>query len=193
MAQPDWWIVCEVAKRMGFATAFSYGSAADIFREHAALSGFENHGSRDFDIGGLAHLCDDAYDALDPVQWPVRPDGAPNPARFFADGGFFTPDRKARFIAPQPPQPRMPTDAFPFLLNTGRIRDQWHTMTRTGMSPRLGVHLPEPFIAVNPADATAAGLEDGGFARVTTPHGACVLKVAVSEGSGGLAEGGLVG
>src|SRR5712691_2236516 len=105
-AQPDWWIVCEVAKRMGFAAAFSYGSVADVFREHAALSAFENGGARDFDIGGLAHLSDDEYDALDPVLWPVRPDGAANEVRFFAEGGFFTPDRKACFIAPAPLQPQ---------------------------------------------------------------------------------------
>ncbi len=181
-AQPDWWIVCEVAKRMGFASAFSYGSVADVFREHAALSGFENAGTRDFDIGGLARISDDTYHALDPVQWPVRPDGVTSEARFFAEGGFFTPDRRARFVAPEPPRPTTPTDAFAFILNTGRIRDQWHTMTRTGMSPRLGVHLPEPFVAINPADASAAGLTDGGFARVTTSHGACVLKVSVTDG-----------
>ena len=181
-AQPDWWIVCEVAKRMGFAAAFSYSSVADVFREHASLSAFDNNGTRDFDIGGLAHLSDGEYDVLDPVQWPVRSDGATNQARFFAQGGFFTPDRKARFIAPEPPRPQTPNATFPFLLNTGRIRDQWHTMTRTGMSPRLGVHLPEPFIAVNPADAAAAGLQDGGFARVTTSHGACVLKISVDDG-----------
>jgi assimilatory nitrate reductase catalytic subunit len=180
-AQPDWWIVCEVAKRMGFAAAFSYGSVADVFREHAILSGFENGGERDFDIGGLAHMSDDEYHALDPVQWPVRADRATNAERFFAEGGFFTADRKARFIAPEPPQPKTPTAAFAFLLNTGRIRDQWHTMTRSGMSPRLGAHLPEPFIAVSPADASTVGLTDGGFGRVTTPHGACVLKVSVND------------
>ncbi len=112
----------------------------------------------------------------------MRPDDATSEKRFFAEGGFFTPDRKARFVAPEPPRPTMPTDAFAFILNTGRIRDQWHTMTRTGMSPRLGAHLPEPFVAVNPADAGAAGLENGGFARVTTVHGACVLKVSFNDG-----------
>jgi assimilatory nitrate reductase catalytic subunit len=181
-AQPDWWIVCEVAKRMGFAAAFSYGSVAEVFREHAALSAFENGGVRDFDIGGLADISDDDYDALDPIQWPVRRDGGTSEARFFAEGGFFTPDRKARFIAPEPPRPRTLTAVFPFLLNTGRIRDQWHTMTRTGLSPRLGAHLPEPFIAVNPVDAAAIGLQEGDFARVSTAHGACTLKVSLEDG-----------
>src|SRR5262249_56806908 len=71
-ARPDWWIVTQVARRMGFAAAFAYGCAADIFREHAALSAFENGGRRDFDIGALAAISDDAFDALDPVQWPLR-------------------------------------------------------------------------------------------------------------------------
>ena len=69
--KPDWWIVTEVARRMGFAEAFAYRSAADIFREHAALSAFENDGTRDFDLGGLAQICDDDFDALAPVQWPL--------------------------------------------------------------------------------------------------------------------------
>jgi assimilatory nitrate reductase catalytic subunit len=181
-AQPDWWIVCEVAKRMGFEAAFSYGSVADVFREHAALSGFENNGTRDFDIGGLAAIDDRGYDKLDPVQWPVRPDGTPAAARFFADGGFFTPDGRARFIAVEAPRPAIPTsEAFRFRLNTGRIRDQWHTMTRTGTSPRLGAHLPEPTVTVHPDDGRREGLADGGFARVTTPDGACVLKVSLDD------------
>jgi assimilatory nitrate reductase catalytic subunit len=186
-AQPDWWIVCEVAKRMGFGAAFSYGSVADVFREHSALSAFENGGARDFDIGGLANITDDEYNAFDPVQWPVPANetecASPSTTRFFAAGGFYTGDYKARFVAPEPPpHPATPLDeAFPFRLNTGRIRDQWHTMTRTGTSPRLGAHLPEPFVAVHPDDARAAGLIDGGFARVTTRHGACVLKVVVTD------------
>jgi assimilatory nitrate reductase catalytic subunit len=169
--RPDWWMVSQVAHRMGFADAFAYRSAADVFREHAALSTYENEGTRDFDIGGLAMLSDAKFDALAPVQW-----GGP---RFFGRGGFFTPDRKGRFIAPEPPVLKTrTTDAFAFRLNTGRVRDQWHTMTRTGASPRLGAHSPEPFVEVHPADA--AGLVDGGFARVATVHGDCVLKVAFS-------------
>ncbi len=69
-AKPDWWIVSEVAKRLGFGAAFDFNSAADVFREHAALSAFENNGSRDFDIGGLQSLSDDAFDTMAPVLWP---------------------------------------------------------------------------------------------------------------------------
>jgi assimilatory nitrate reductase catalytic subunit len=116
------------------------------------------------------------------VQWPVCHGEKPHEHRFFAVGGFFTPDRKARFVAPEPPALKESTSAaYPLRLNTGRIRDQWHTMTRTGLSPRLAAHLPEPFVEVHPDDASAARLRDGGFARIATAHGSCVLKVIVSE------------
>jgi assimilatory nitrate reductase catalytic subunit len=180
-ARPDWWIVCEIAKRLGFASSFGFSSAADIFREHAALSAFENNGARDFDIGALAHLSDQAFDKMAPVIWPNRVETGTR-LRFFAEGGFYTPSRKARFVAPEPPALKTSTSAArPLRLNTGRVRDQWHTMTRTGLSQRLGQHFPEPFVEVHPDDAVAAALVDGGFARVTTDHGACVLKVIVSE------------
>jgi assimilatory nitrate reductase catalytic subunit len=180
-AKPDWWIVSEVAKRLGFGASFDFNSAADVFREHAALSAFENHGGRDFDIGTLKSLSDEAFDAMAPVQWPAR-EGAPEQARFFAEGQFFASDRKARFVAPEIPALRTEiTAGRPLRLNTGRIRDQWHTMTRTGVSPRLGQHLPEPFVEVHPDDALRFGVFDDGFARVTTDYGQCTLKVVVSE------------
>jgi assimilatory nitrate reductase catalytic subunit len=182
-AKPDWWIVTQVAQRLGFADAFKFNSAADVFREHAALSAFENNGTRDFDIGVLAAISDTEFNALDPVQWPARAGAPREDTRFFADGKFYTPDGKAKMLAPDMPQPQAAvTKEFPFRLNTGRIRDQWHTMTRTGLSPRLGAHLPEPFVEVHPDDAAAHGLMHGGFARVSSPYGACVLKVVVNDG-----------
>src|SRR5882724_9835308 len=181
-AKPDWWIVSEVAKRLGFGTGFDFNSAADVFREHAALSAFENNGGRDFDIGALQPLSDEAFDELAPVLWPIRPGDIQPQQRFFADGGFFTNDRKARFIAPEIPALRTETTAArPLRLNTGRIRDQWHTMTRSGLSPRLGQHLPEPFVEVHPDDAVKFGVADDSFARVVTDYGQCILKVIVSE------------
>src|SRR3954468_10684291 len=180
-AKSDWWILGEVAKRLGFGAAFNFNSAADIFREHAALSAFENEGERDFDIGGLKALSDEAFDIMAPVQWPVRLNAQPQ-ARFFAEGGFFASDRKARFIAPEIPALRTETTAArPLRLNPVRIRDQWHTMTRSGESPRLGQHLPEPFVEVHPDDAARHGVADGDFARVTTDYGQCTLRVVVSE------------
>src|SRR5450432_1664967 len=181
-AKPDWWIVGEVAKRLGFAAAFDFNSPADVFREHAGLSAFENNGGRDFDIGALASLSDEAFDAMAPVLWPMRSGDAGSQSRFFAEGGFFANDHKARFIAPEIPALRTETTAGrPLRLNTGRIRDQWHTMTRTGASQRLGQHLPEPFVEIHPSDAGRFGVDDGGFARVVTDYGQCILKVVVSE------------
>jgi assimilatory nitrate reductase catalytic subunit len=180
-ARPDWWTLSEVAKRLGFGAAFDYKSAADIFREHAALSAFENNSSRDFDIGALTSVSDDAFDVMTPVQWPVR-EGSEPQARFFANGHFYANDGKARFIAPEIPALRGETSAGrPLRLNTGRIRDQWHTMTRSGLSPRLGAHLPEPFIEIHPDDASKYGIVDDSFARVTTDYGQCILKAVVSE------------
>ncbi len=178
-ARPDWWIVTQVARRMGHADEFAYENAADIFREHAALSGFENEGTRDFDLGGLADITDEVFGALRPFVWPMGQARSAKAKRYFANGGFFTPDRKARFIAPEVPELRSgATKEFPFILNTGRVRDQWHTMTRTGLSPRLALHAPEPFVDVHPEDARALGLKD--FARVTTQHGTGVYRVVLS-------------
>ena len=175
-AKPDWWIICEVAKRMGFAEAFNYRSAADIFREHARLSGFENDGTRDFDIAELASLDEDGYNALVPIQWPVKK--GKGTARFFADGQFFTPSGKAKFLPIIPQKPKNLTDEnFPLILNTGRVRDQWHTMTRTGKSPRLSEHSPEPFIAIHPQDAAEFNVVDGGLACVFSRWGEMVGRV----------------
>ena len=179
-ARPDWWILSEVGKRLGFGAAFDFKSEASVFREHAALSAFENYGNRDFDIGALQSVSDEAYDAMTPVLWPLR-EGASPQARFFADGGFYAPDRRARFVAPDVPALRSEINPNrPLRLNTGRIRDQWHTMTRTGLSALLGQHLVEPFVEVHPDDANRFGLVDDGFARIATDYGQCVLKVVVS-------------
>jgi assimilatory nitrate reductase catalytic subunit len=181
-AMPDWWILSEIARRLGFGASFKYHSAADIFREHAALSAFENNGVRDFDIGGLAKVSDDGFDAMAPVLWPVREGTTQPQLRFFAQGGFYAKDFRARFIAVEMPALRSETSlARPLRLNTGRVRDQWHTMTRTGLSPRLGQHLPEPFVEIHPDDAAQAGVTDGGHAVLSSDYGHCILKVAISE------------
>ena len=177
----DWAIFADVGRRMGFA-GFDYRSSADVFREHAVFSAFENNGTRAFDIGGLARLSDAEYDALEPTQWPVRDGDGKGRARLFADGAFFSQGGRAQFVASaKPTLATTLTKDFPLRLNTGRIRDQWHTMTRTGESPRLARHLPEPFVEINPSDAERFGVEDGGFARVATPYGSCVLRAVVTE------------
>jgi assimilatory nitrate reductase catalytic subunit len=180
-ALPDWRQIVEVARRLGHRDAFAFERPADIFREHAALSSFENQGARAFDIGSLASLSDAEYDALAPVQWPAPKGEANGRKRLFADGDFFYADRRARFVAIE--EPRLaaePSPAFPFALNTGRVRDHWHTMTRTALSPRLARHRDAPFVEAHPDDAARFGLTDGGFATVTTPHGRAQLRVAVT-------------
>ena len=138
-ARADWSIISEVARRMGHGAAFAYSNAAEIFDEHCRLSAFENDGSRDFDLTGLIGV---DYEALAPIQWPVRKPGQ-GTARLFGQGGFYHADGKARFITVAHRSPRSAvSDEFPLILNTGRTRDQWHTMTRTGKSPRLATHRP---------------------------------------------------
>ena len=180
-ARPDWWAITQVARRMGFAEGFAFESPAEIFREHAALSGFENDGTRDFDIGGLASLDKESFAALRPVQWPLPAGKAQADTRFFGGGGFFTPDRKARFIAIAAPALReAPSPALPFLLNTGRVRDHWHTMSRTGLSPRLAGHIREPFVEIHGDDAAPLGLADGDYAHIRTAHAFATLRVIVT-------------
>jgi assimilatory nitrate reductase catalytic subunit len=220
-ARPDWWMLSEVARRMGWAAAFPYRCPADIFREHAALSGFENGGAsrRIFDISALAGLSDDDYDALRPTRWPLPriaschcerseaiqggtpwiPSSASPPRnddeaarrryaiseasnkRLFGDGGFPTANGRGRFVpTPYRPPATLAGEQWPLVLNTGRIRDQWHTMTRTGL-PRLMAHQREPLLDVHPADAARLGLAEGGLARVESPHGLTVLPVRQSS------------
>ncbi|WP_339637296.1 molybdopterin-dependent oxidoreductase, partial [Celeribacter baekdonensis] len=133
-SKPDWWIISEVARRMGFPD-FSYESPAEIFREHAALSAFENEGNRDFDLSGLVDLNDKGYMDLPPIQWPVVAGAEAGTKRLFGQGGFYTKTGKANFVAVSQKTPATEINAtYPLVLNSGRIRDQWHTMTRTGQS-----------------------------------------------------------
>jgi assimilatory nitrate reductase catalytic subunit len=187
-ARQDWWMLSEVARRIGWQWAFTYRGPADIFREHADLSAFENAEPkrRVFDIGALAELSDEAYDQLPPVRWPL-PRGTPEPwsgaARLFGEGtGFATSDGRARFVPTPYRPPAVPADdQWPLVLNTGRVRDQWHTMTRTGRSPRLMAHQREPFLDIHPADAAQMRLPDDGLAHVESPHGATILPFRVSN------------
>jgi assimilatory nitrate reductase catalytic subunit len=171
-ARPDWWQFAQVGRRMGWPDNFAWQTSAAVFHEHAALSGLANNGNRIFDISALANLDDAAYAAMQPFRWP-RPAGATTEAgRLFAEGGFPTPDGRARFI-PTPYQPLPPT---PLRLNTGRVRDQWHTMTRTGLAPSLLTHTSEPMLTIHPTDAAAAGITQGALTRVSTAEGQILLR-----------------
>ena len=178
-ARPDWWIVSEVAKRMGHAEAFSYSEPDEIFREHAALSAFENAGTRNFDIGACAEIDAAGYDDLAPFQWPRR-GGEHGTARLFAEGGYVTQDRKARFVRVTLEPERDTAAGFPLTLNTGRVRDHWHTMTRTGKSQRLSQHYAEPFVEIHPDDAKRHKIAEGDLVRVSTGLGFILVRALVT-------------
>lgn len=172
-AKPDWWIVKEVARRMGWRNAFAYDRPADIWREHARLTAYQNDGARLLNLRAHATIGNDAYEAMAPFRW-----GGAHP---FADGRFPTPDGKARLVLTKQMELQPPLKDWPMTLNTGRYRDQWHTMTRTGLSPKLARHREEPLVEVHPGDAQALGLSDGDLARVATPQGDSLFRVTLSE------------
>ncbi len=171
-AKPDWWMIAQAAQRMGFAAQFDYTKPADIFREHAALSGCGNIGTRMFDISGRAKLSNASYDAMAPFAWGGK--------RLFGRGNFATADRLARFVPVAFAGAQMRDSAFPFVLNTGRLRDQWHTMTRTGFVPSLMESAAAPSFSISQADAKKLDVNIGDLLRVTTRHGSAVLPVEIS-------------
>ncbi|GAB7261605.1 nitrate reductase [Dickeya ananatis] len=182
-AKADWWILSQVATRMGFGEAFDYRHPAQIFREHAALSGFENQGQRAFNISALATLSDEQWQQLAPVQWPVTTQADGGTVRLYTDGRCWHPDGKARLLAITPQLPiNPPSPAYPLVLNTGRIRDQWHTMTRTGKAARLMQHLPEPYCDLHPQDALNAGVHDGELVRISAGAGWMLARAQVQRG-----------
>lgn len=170
-ARPDWWMIAQVAQRMGYP-GFDYDGPAAIFAEHARLSAHDNDGRFAFDIGGLASLSAADYDALAPIQWPVPTQALTGTDRLFCDGAFVTADARAHLQAVTPRSPaNAANDTYPLRLNTGRVRDHWHTLTRSARAPRLCEHTPAPRLAVHPADAEAYGLADGDLARVDSRWG----------------------
>jgi assimilatory nitrate reductase catalytic subunit len=179
-AQPDWWIVTQVARRMGYREAFGYESAHEIFIEHAALSGEDAAGHRSFDISALASMDRNTYDDLPPVRWPA-PRSGPSGDAFTVADRFYHADGRARFVSTEPKSPAHRTsDEFPLVLNTGRIRDQWHTMTRSARSPRLSSHITEAYVDLHRDDAERYGLREGLLAKVATRWGSIVVRVRCS-------------
>ncbi|GGH44721.1 molybdopterin-dependent oxidoreductase [Frigidibacter albus] len=173
-ARADWWQLAAVARRMGFP-GFDWASPAQIFAEYSALSGVAGQLGSDFDISALQDI---DYDHLAPVTWPQA---ARKGGRFFGDGQFHTPDRKARMLPVAACLPAALSPGHPFRLNTGRVRDHWHTMTRTGLVPRLQQHLGEPYLEINPDDAARLGLAPATLAEVTSPQGRAILRVLISD------------
>ncbi|MDX3909672.1 MAG: molybdopterin-dependent oxidoreductase [Sphingobium sp.] len=171
--KPDWWIVTQVARAMGWRDQFVYDRPADIYREHARLSSYQNDGARLFNLRANAALSNPAYEGMTPWRWGGTP---------FVDGQFSTPDGKARLVPVRQMELPGPLAQWPMTLNTGRYRDQWHTMTRTGLSPKLSAHRQEPLVEIHPRDAELLEIADGDLARVSTAQGDSIFRVAFNEG-----------
>ncbi|WP_149194708.1 nitrate reductase [Luteimonas suaedae] len=179
-ARPDWWIVNEIARRIearlappGVAPMFEFKAPTEIFDEHRRLTV-----GRDLDIGGLDYA---RLEADGPQQWPF-PAGGEGQARRYGDGVFATANGKARFhVTPYRPVAEPTSARFPLRLLTGRLRDQWHGMTRTGRVPGLLAHSPEPGLRMQPADAARRGLATGALVRVISKRGELVLPLELSD------------
>ncbi|WP_127474636.1 bifunctional nitrate reductase/sulfite reductase flavoprotein subunit alpha [Microbacterium sulfonylureivorans] len=191
-AQPDWLTICRVAQAMGFDEGFGFGSSAEVFDE---IRRFWNP-QTGWDIRGVD------YERLrrGPVQWPVPPGDAADrhPIRYVNDGvsqslhrepdgtvprlAFATASRRAQFFArPHLGPSELPDDDFPWILNTGRLQHQWHTMTKTGKVDKLMRLNPEPFIEVHPLDAEQQGIADGDMVEISSRRGRVVLPAVVTD------------
>ncbi|MCZ4304321.1 molybdopterin-dependent oxidoreductase [Zoogloeaceae bacterium G21618-S1] len=181
-ARHDWEIACDFARRLGPRIGkgdlayqlFGFDSVEAVWQEHR-----ESTRGRDLDITGLSYA---KLDADGPQQWPF-PDGASTGrARLYEDGVFPTPSGKARFVATDyVVTAESPSARYPLHLITGRLRDQWHSMTRTGLVPRLYNHEPEPQLHMHAEDLARRDLADGDIVRVRSRQGAAVLKVIASD------------
>lgn len=163
-ARPDVDILLDFARRMAFP-GFDYHHAGEIYEEHAGLT----RGTR-IDISGLT------YDQLKDkrtIQWPVPVSGHAGTPRLFTDNQFYTPNGRAQIGTPATVhnQSEALGPDFPLVLTTGRIRDQWHTMTRSGKVNKLRQHLGKPFLEINPIDAALRGINEGDTVEITSARG----------------------
>ncbi|MEU1513494.1 bifunctional nitrate reductase/sulfite reductase flavoprotein subunit alpha [Streptomyces sp. NPDC005811] len=178
-ATPDWRLIADVARAMGYEDGFSYTSAEEIFEE---IKRFHNP-QTGYDLRGVT------YDRLreTPVQWPAATADGPerNPIRYVNPDGtltFATPSGRAVFHArPHLDPAEMPDDDYPFVLNTGRLQHQWHTLTKTARVAKLNKLNPGPFVEVHPEDAAALGLADGDSVEVASRRGRAVLPAVVTD------------
>ena len=179
-ARPDWEIAVDFARRLGGKLGnssadmlFPYSSAEQIFNEHR-----ETTRGRDLDIAGLSY---GVLDHRGPQQWPYTAEATAGVARLYADSVFPTESGRARFAATRDQDVwEPPGGAYPLRLNTGRLRDQWHGMSRTGTVPRLFAHAPEPVLSMHIEDMAARGIQDGDSVRIWSVRGELVLR---AEGS----------
>ena len=188
-ARPDWQIVSQVACAMGFADAFAFQNSAEVFREHARLSAFENneqHRLRFFNLEPFANISPAEYDQWQPVRWPFdsnrQPQEISSRQRLFADGRFATVSQKAQFVpAGFQPVANATSGEYPLQLNTGRIRDQWHTMTRTAFAPRLNAHKTHPFMEIHPDTAALYDIANDDIVKIASPWGHMLAIASLTD------------
>ena len=180
-AKNDWQIMCEVAKKMGFE-GFDFIDPSGIFEEWAQLTDFENNGSRLLNLSGLVGLTKSQYDNLKPIMWPVVKNEPYKNGQVFTDNQFSTADKKARFIPITPQLPVQKTSSdYPFVMNSGRIRDQWHTMSRTGKSTALSSHITRPYIEINPLDASKLAIKQNDLISAIALTGQVTAHAKVTD------------
>jgi ferredoxin-nitrate reductase len=173
-ALADWRIFARLASALGFAEHFAWRSAAEVYGEFAALTS-----ERPCDQAGISH---DRLEREGSLQWPCPTPDHPGTRRLYADGRFPTKSGRAQVTPAVPGDlPEQPDETFPLILTSGRVASQWHTMTRTGKSRRLMAAEREPFLELHPADARAAGVTDGSFARVRSRRGWAILRVRLDD------------
>ncbi|MEZ5639822.1 MAG: molybdopterin-dependent oxidoreductase [Burkholderiaceae bacterium] len=177
-ARRDWEIVVDLARRLearlphraGRPTLFPYTDAESVWNEHRASTR-----GRDLDITGMSYAL---LEQAGPQQWPMPAGTTQGRARLYTDGRFATPDGRARFVATPYRAPAEARDArYPFTLNTGRLRDQWHGMSRTGTSGRAFAHVAEPAVQMHPRDMARRQLEAGDLVQLTSRRGSIVVPV----------------
>ncbi|CZF79595.1 Nitrate reductase [Grimontia celer] len=184
MGKPDWWIVSEVAKKMGFEKQFSYRSELDIFNEYVEQTRLGNEvgksTARALTLESLSGMTPENYQSFAPRQWPAK-DGV-CPERLFGDGNYATPNGKGRFVAVDFKPPALSlSERYGLILNSGRIRDQWHTMTRSGLSPSLSENDSVPQLEIHPFDAADRGIKDGHLAKVISSIGEQIFIAKVTS------------
>ena len=178
-ALPDWQIICRMAEALGFCDAFQYDGLEDIFYEYRDLSR-----GRDMDITGISYPLLAQHRAG--IQWPYPSTARSGPPadgrRLFEDGRFHTPDGRAQMHVPRwtPPADAV-NDEYPFALITGRVKDQWHTMTRTGRSAKLLKSEKQPFLEINTSDAIGLGIGDRDRVRIISRRGVFESTARVNE------------
>lgn len=176
-ARPDWQLICQVAAHLGFADHFRYDSSEQIFDE---IRRFANPATG-YDLRGVSY----ARLRQTPMQWPCPPDGEPrNPIRYVSRGAlrFPTPSGRARFHArPHVDPAESAGDDYPFVLNTGRLQHQWHTMTKTGRVAALNKLDSRPFVELHPADAADLHISEGQPVELVSRRGRAVLPAVLTD------------